>query len=1248
LSYLEFLMMKKSSSLKGPEDLRTRAKESLNSEPDRPGDTRLDEVTSKAEAALAESEQRFKLLYERAPLAYQSLDENGNVIEINQAWLEALGYAKEEVIGRNFADFLRPDLVSHFKENFSRFKAAGEVLGVEFEMVKKDGSTMLVSFHGKIGRDLQGRFKQTHCIFQNITEQRRAEERLRESEQRFRSLFERNRTVMLLIEPDSGAILDANEGAVEFYGYSRTELRAMNIAQINQLPSEVVAEARRSILELKTNSFVFPHRLRSGEVRTVEVYSYPIEMDGRIVLFSIVHDITERAKQTREIEHLNRLYSVLSRVSQAVVRATSPETFLEQACREIVEGGGFLLVWIGQVESMTNAVVPTAFWGGISEYIQDITVYADNRPEGRGPTGNCVHRHRPIVHNDFLHDPQTLPWRDRAVPFGIAAAAAFPIERAGRVWGALTIYSDEVDRFGYEDVELLGKVAGDIGFALDNLDREFRRKQAEDALRESEERFSRFFRAAPVSTSITRLSDGQFADINDAFLVLFGSTREEVVGQDPLKLGMWANPEDRAKMVEILQERGRIQDFETRFLRKSGEIRDVSVSGVVIEMAGQQYILGLTHDITERKRMEVELRENEAQLRQIIDLVPHMIFVKDWDGKYLLVNKAVAEGYNTIVSALTGKYHSDFHPEVGELRHMLQDDREVMMKGETKFIPKEPYTDAHGNLRFLQTTKVPFYISGDKRPAVLGVAIDITERERAEEEIAHQNKFLNTVLESLQHPFYVLNADDHTVKMVNPAAARSDLSPNATCFALTHRRDKPCDSSEHPCPIETIKRTRQSLTMEHIHYDIEGNARHVEVHAHPIFDNEGNVVQIIEYCLDITERKRAEQDKEKLETQLRQSQKLEAVGTLAGGIAHDFNNILQPIIGYTEMELNELSPSSPMREGLEQVLIASLRAKELIRQILAISRSTQEQQMIPTDISSIIKEALKLLRSSLPTSIEIREKIQMGVAMADSTQIHQVLMNLCTNAAHAMDYKGILEVSLSSVYLSESDLADRSFVGLKSGPYLRLTVSDTGCGMDASTMERIFDPYFTTKEVGKGSGLGLAVIHGIVKRHEGAITVQSEPGKGTTFSVYIPGVDAQPEATMQVDNLLPRGSESILLVDDEPTVMEIGTILLKGLGYKVTSRTDSVEALEVFRSSPDVFDLVITDYTMPKLTGLDFAREVKRIRPDTPILLCTGFSEKITTDSVKELGMRLLMKPYSMRQISEEIRKILDARKGAD
>jgi PAS domain S-box-containing protein len=904
----------------------------------------------------------------------------------------------------------------------------------------------------------------------------------------------------------------------------------------------------------------------------------------------------------------------------------------------------------------------------------------------------------------------------------------------------------------------------------------------------------------------------------------------------------------------------------------------------------------------ERKLAEDALRESEARLRQIIDLVPHKIFVKSCEGKYLLVNKAVAEAYNTSVGDLTGKCHADFHPDESELQKMLQDDREVITKGETKFIPDEPYTDAQGNQVFMQTTKVPFHILGDKTTAVLGVAIDITDKKRAEEALRENQSRLELALRSAHMGVWRIDLvenkryfDDqvchllgidpakftgtpeelytavhpHDREMLKAALARTieqdvpyeteyravwpdgsihyvttrgklfrdetgqPVRLNGLIWDFTERRQAQqalSDSEErlslalasarmgvwewdltintifwspecynifgvksfggnlesfteivHPEDRDRVwLRIEQALEQRTIYkdefrivqpcgnmrwvtglgqvqYDADGKplrfvgniqditerkeaeeslivsedryrrlfkdavlgifrstpygklvdvnpayARmfgfdspeeaqslvndaavdlfvdpsrrddmmrmisdskgpvHLEnqykrkdgsifagsLHAWAVYDKEGKLLYVEGFVEDISERKRAEEEKEMLEAELRQAQKLEAIGTLAGGIAHDFNNILQPMMGYTEMALRELLPAHPVRDDLEQVLNASLRAKELVRQILAISRSTEERQRIPTDISSIIKEALKLLRSSLPTSIEMRQKIWKGVALADPTQIHQVLMNLCTNAAHAMDDKGILEVHLSPVNLSESDLTDLSIADLKPGPYLRLKVSDTGCGMDASTMEHIFDPYFTTKEVGKGSGLGLAVVNGIVKRHDGAMTVRSEPGKGTTFSVYIPKVDVQPEATLHVEALQPRGSEKILLVDDEPAVMGMGTKLLEHLGYRVTSQTDSVSALEVFRLSPDEFDLVVTDYAMPKLTGLDLARKMLRIRPDIPILLCTGYSEKITPDHVKELGMGLLMKPYGMKQISEEVRKILDAPKG--
>ena len=647
-------------------------------------------------------------------------------------------------------------------------------------------------------------------------------------------------------------------------------------------------------------------------------------------------------------------------------------------------------------------------------------------------------------------------------------------------------------------------------------------------------------------------------------------------------------------------------------------------------------------NITERKQAE----QKAAQLAAIVQSSEDVIIGKNLDGIITSWNRGAEKIYGCTASEIIGKPISTLLPSglVDEVLQILGkiESGEHIEHYETVRRRKD------GRDIFMSLTISPIRNAEGRIVGASTIGRDITERKRAEETLRENKSRLDLAIRSAN--MGVWSWDIHENKR---------YFDHKVCYLLGIDQAKFTGTADdffnvvHPDDREMLKSALTRTIEQGVPYETEyravwpdGSVHYIIARAKLFRDETGQPLRVNGLAWDITERKLAEEQKAKLEAELQQAQKLEAIGTLAGGIAHDFNNILQPIMGYTEMELNELSPSNPLRKSLEQVLKASLRAKELIRQILAISRSTEEQQRIPIDISSIIKEALKLLRSSLPSSIEMRQKIRKSVALADPTQIHQVLMNLCTNAAHAMGDKGILEVRLSPVDFSESDLADQAIFDLKPGAYLRLTVSDTGSGIDAKTMERIFDPYFTTKEVGKGSGLGLAVVNGIVKRHEGAITVQSVPGKGTTFSIYFPRLDSRPEATMQVEDPPQRGSERILLVDDEPALMEMATSILERLGYKVTGQTDSVTALEVFRSSPDEFDLVITDYTMPNLTGMDLAKEVRRIRPDIRVMLCTGFSEKITPDHMKELGVGLLMKPYGMREISEAIRKILDARKG--
>jgi len=392
---------------------------------------------------------------------------------------------------------------------------------------------------------------------------------------------------------------------------------------------------------------------------------------------------------------------------------------------------------------------------------------------------------------------------------------------------------------------------------------------------------------------------------------------------------------------------------------------------------------------------------------------------------------------------------------------------------------------------------------------------------------------------------------------------------------------------------------------------------------------------------DITER-------QELEARLQHAQKMESIGTLAGGIAHDFNNILFPIVGNTEMLLEDIPKDSSLRGNLNEVFNAAMRAKDLVKQILAFSRQDSHEIKLMR-IQPVIKEALTLIRSTIPASIEIKQTIShdCGIIKADPTQIHQVVMNLATNAYHAMeDTGGVLKVNLKEIELGKQDLPSPD---MEPGPYACLIIADSGTGIDDNVIDKIFDPYFTTKEQGKGTGMGLAVIHGIIQNAGGNIQVYSNPNKGTEFHVYLPVVQSSFEQQeTQTTELLQRGTEQILLVDDEDAIAFMEKQMLERLGYSVVSRTSSIEALEAFRVNPDNFDLVITDMAMPNMSGDKLASELIKIRSDIPILLCTGFSEKIPAEKAKSMGIKgFLMKPIVIKDLSNMVREMLDNKKGS-
>ncbi len=521
---------------------------------------------------------------------------------------------------------------------------------------------------------------------------------------------------------------------------------------------------------------------------------------------------------------------------------------------------------------------------------------------------------------------------------------------------------------------------------------------------------------------------------------------------------------------------------------------------------------------------------------------------------------------------------------------------------------------------------------------------DVTTRKQSLNALRESENKYRTIIENVEEGYYEIDLAGNLVLFNDSMAKILDYSRDE--LKGMHYRQYVSESFDKTIRatfrnVYDTKKSTQVSDWELLRSD--GTPRTVEASISIVTDLEGKPKGFRGIVRDVTERKQ-------IDEQLRQAAKMEAIGTLAGGIAHDFNNILHVIMGFSELALEAAPKVGQLPRSLAQILSATGRAKALVQQILTFSRrSLQRKEAIR--VSPIVQETLQFLKASAPSTIELRGSMEAAseTILADPSQIHQVLMNLCTNAVHAMkEHGGVLEVQLDNHHC-ETDPPERCG-GIPSGTYVRLSVSDTGHGISSDRLEHIFEPYFTTKKRGEGTGLGLSVVHGIVKAHGGYMEVRSEEGRGSMFRVYLPVARDDEELAGEAVSAVPGGSgQHILLVDDEPAVVDMSTEMLQQLGYEVWARCDSSEALELFCDNPRNFDLIITDMNMPKMTGKELAGRLQSVRPDIPIILCTGYSESMSQELATDLGLHALMtKPVGKAQMAATVRHVLESARGRE
>lgn len=645
-----------------------------------------------------------------------------------------------------------------------------------------------------------------------------------------------------------------------------------------------------------------------------------------------------------------------------------------------------------------------------------------------------------------------------------------------------------------------------------------------------------------------------------------------------------------------------------------------------------------------RRAAKKALMENEEKYRLIVENQNNLVVKYDSAQRIVYASPSYCRAFGKFENEIVG---SDFKP-------LIHSEDISFGQASLTTLTEEPHVAFHEER--VKTVEGWKWVSWSAKAVmnrngeikeIISVGRDITERKLAEKVLKEKTDFLDKVIESAALSTWISD-EKGTVVRANPAcleffgATEDEIVGKYNLF-----QDVVIEENGFMPDIREVFEKGKTANII-IDYDFGAvehvsvkNATHKTVNSifTPIKDADGKVSNVIVQTIDLTDIKR-------MEEQLTQSRKMESIGNLAGGIAHEFNNILSIIIGNNELVMEELPEWSLARESTEEIRIAGMRARDVVKQLLTFSRKDNSVKKV-INIKSVVHESMKLIRSSTPSNIEIQQTLRDDVCpvLGNATQINQLLINICNNAVDAMpSMGGILAVDLFNEVVDEKHA--KLHPKLKSGPYVKMVIRDNGSGMEKEKLDKIFEPYYTTKEIGKGTGIGLAVVHGIIERHEGLILADSLPGQGTTFTIYLPAHDDLPGPEFDEKILLPTGEESILYVDDEPSIAKLGRRHLENLGYTVEATTDPLKALGMVKKDPDKFDLVISDMAMPHMTGDQLIVEILKVRPDMPTIICTGYSARISETEAAKIGIRsFVMKPLNKAELAQTVRKVIDETK---